>query len=407
MTCIKWIPGSPNQFIVSHSSGQMYVYNEELPCGPTPPHYQPFKQGEGFSVFTCKTKSTRNPLYRWMVGHGPINEFQFSPCSQYLAVVGQDGFLRVFNYNSMELIGSMKSYFGGLLCVCWSPDSKFIVVGGEDDLVTVWSFHEKRVVCRGQGHRSWIGVVAFDPYTSVFSEEDCEPSEKQCEFSSGTSKHETVVNGNIQSNRNSLEYQSSSNITTYRFGSVGQDTMLCLWDITEDIIKQPFGRSRTSILVTPNSSSTLPRCNSLPQSQKSNSVVSDLSLDGNAHPIANHTSNLSTKFATLTLAERKESQEKKEHKRNFSLASRNVDKNSILRSNHMKPVDDSMKLLGTSACPRLEDVPILEPLVCKRIASERLTELIFREECIVTACQEGLVYTWARPGFAVSTKQFF
>jgi hypothetical protein len=72
-------------------------------------------------------------------------------------------------------------------------------------------------------------------------------------------------------------------------------------------------------------------------------------LDGNAHPIANHTSNLSTKFATLTLAERKESQEKKEHKRNFSLASRNVDKNSILRSNHMKPVDDSIKLLGTSA----------------------------------------------------------
>lgn len=385
MTCIRWIPGCTNQFIVSHSSGQMYVYNEDLPCGPTPPHYQPFKQGDGFSVFTCKTKTTRNPLYRWLVGHGPINQFTFSPCSQYLAVVGQDGFLRVFNYNSMELVGSMKSYFGGLLCVCWSPDSKYIVVGGEDDLVTVWSFVEKRVVCRGQGHRSWIGVVAFDPFTSVFSEEEYNSGEKP-----------TSVNGGLQSNRNSLECQSSSIITTYRFGSVGQDTMLCLWDLTEDIIKQPYGRSRTSILVTP--SHTLPRCNSLPQSQKSNSVASDLS-DGNTHH--NHSSNLGTKFATLTLAERKESQEKKEHKRNFSLASRSVEKNSILRTNHIKPVDDSIKLLGTVACPRLEEAPILEPLVCKRIASERLTELIFREECIVTACQEGLVYTWARPGYAV------
>ena len=78
-------------------------------------------------------------MYRWVVGEGSINEFAFSPCSNYLAVVSQDGYLRVFNYNSMEFLGSMKSYFGGLLCVCWSPDSKYLVVGGEDDLVTVWS----------------------------------------------------------------------------------------------------------------------------------------------------------------------------------------------------------------------------------------------------------------------------
>ena len=35
----------------------------------------------------------------------------------------------------------------------WSPDSKYICVGGEDDLVTVWSFKERRVVARGQGHK--------------------------------------------------------------------------------------------------------------------------------------------------------------------------------------------------------------------------------------------------------------
>ena len=33
----------------------------------------------------------------------------------------------------------------------------------------------------------------------------------------------------------------------------------------------------------------------------------------------------------------------------------------------------------------------------KKIAHERLTELIFREECLVTACQDGYVCTWARP----------
>ena len=32
--------------------------------------------------------------------------------------------------------------------------------------------------------------------------------------------------------------------------------------------------------------------------------------------------------------------------------------------------------------------------------SSRLTCLVFREECIVTACQDGYVCTWARPGRA-------
>ncbi|ESO85392.1 hypothetical protein LOTGIDRAFT_177520 [Lottia gigantea] len=404
VTCIKWIPQSRNQFLVSHASGQMYVYNEDLPCGPTPPHYQPFKNGEGFSIYTCKTKSTRNPLYRWIVGQGAIHEFAFSPCSLYLAIVSQDGYLRVYNYNSMEILGSMKSYFGGLLSVAWSPDGRFIVTGGEDDLVTVWSFHERRVVCRGQGHKSWVNVVSFDFYTSCVCDDtgcDFNGSEEDYHSSRHCHSKDSGVTKTSDSNRNSLD-GNGLNITSYRFGSIGQDTMICLWDLTEDIIKQSAGRSRNSIAPLSNSASCLPRCNSLPNSQKRNSIGNDVSahVEGysNTNQIQNAVMNASNKFATLSVADRKESQEKKEHKRNFSLASRNTDKVNMLKSNHVKPIDDSIKLLGTPSCPRLDEVPMLEPLVYKKIAHERLTALVFREECLVTACQEGLVYTWARPG---------
>ncbi|XP_035758224.1 dystrophia myotonica WD repeat-containing protein-like, partial [Egretta garzetta] len=84
-----------------------------------------------------------------------------------LACVSQDGCLRVFHFDSMLLQGMMKSYFGGLLCVCWSPDGRYVVTGGEDDLVTVWSFAEGRVVARGHGHKSWVNAVAFDPFTGA------------------------------------------------------------------------------------------------------------------------------------------------------------------------------------------------------------------------------------------------
>jgi WD40 repeat protein len=103
-----------------------------------------------------------------------VNEFAFSPCGTYLAVVSQDGFLRVFTFiyqnnqqMQIQLKCSMKSYFGGLLCVSWSPDGRYIATGGEDDLITVFSFVTMKVACRGRGHSSWINCCAFDPWTRL------------------------------------------------------------------------------------------------------------------------------------------------------------------------------------------------------------------------------------------------
>jgi WD repeat-containing protein 20 len=57
----------------------------------------------------------------------------------------------------------------------------------------------------------------------------------------------------------------------------------------------------------------------------------------------------------------------------------------------------SVPALGSPGCPCLNEVPLLEPLVCKQVAHERLTAILFREDCLVLACQEGFVSTWARP----------
>ncbi|XP_053202835.1 WD repeat-containing protein 20-like [Panonychus citri] len=503
VTCIKWVPGSMNLFLVSHSSGQLYVYKEDLPCGSTTPHYQMFKQGEGFAIYTCKTKSTRNPLYRWVIGEGSINEIAFSPCSKYLATVSQDGFLRVFNYDTMELVGRVRSYFGGLLCVCWSPDSKFIVIGGEDDLVTVWSLHEKRVIARGQGHKSWVSVVAFDPYTTIVRDtvdnsgcnvqsanddneitlrndvndsNHLQPSSSTSTIKTNrsspistsetnsnhlttstttiTTYRNTVNKSPISNNSNNNNSTSSSIITSYRFGSVGQDTQLCLWELTEDVIKQPVGRSRTSILLhsptsgsnqqslsTPSSivisssssttttattttssghhSNQLTNCSNADKCQNLQSPLVTNCLSNNCNyldPGSVYTNHVGNTLAPTAAVHSTSSSSggytnkhgdgsgsgmttltKKEHKRNFSLASRNSDKNSLNKTSHSKLIDDPIRLLGTTICPRLDEVPLLEPLICKKIAHERLTSLVFKEDCFVAACQEGYIFTWVRP----------
>ncbi|CAN9507715.1 unnamed protein product [Ophioblennius macclurei] len=478
VTCVRWVPGSESLFLVAHSSGSMYLYNVENTCGTTAPHYQLLKQGENYAVHTCKSKSARNPLLRWTVGEGALNEFAFSPDGKFLACASQDGFLRVFGFDAAELHGTMKSYFGGLLCVCWSPDGRYIVAGGEDDLVTVWSFSDCRVIARGHGHKSWVSVVAFDHCTT--SVEDGEPP---AEFSgSDEDFHEQIHFGagvdransshSRLSKRNSTDSRPVS--VTYRFGSVGQDTQLCLWDLTEDILfpHLPLSRTRTHTNVmnatsppatgqttttvstnataaTTNSSgtngkdnasnsstggntsnslpNTLPRSNSLPHASNpagGSTPNSHTGSSSNSSSTSTTTSSTTTtttstsgtkgnsimdsafiatsvsKFATLSLHDSRKERHEKDHKRNHSMghiSSKSSDKLNQLSSSRTAKAD-AAKTLGTTLCPRMEEVPLLEPLVCKKIAHERLTVLIFLEDCLVTACQEGFVCTWARPG---------
>jgi len=100
-----------------------------------------------------------------------------------------------------------SSYYGGLICVCWSPDGKYILTGGQDDLVSIWSLAERQIVARCQGHDSWVTAVAFDPW--------------RCD------------------ERN------------YRFGSVGDDCKLLLWDFSVGMLHRPKGVSRPRSLIVP------------------------------------------------------------------------------------------------------------------------------------------------------------
>ncbi|XP_044058778.1 WD repeat-containing protein 20 isoform X2 [Siniperca chuatsi] len=468
VTCLKWLPKSENLFLASHASGHLYLYNVDHPCGTTAPQYSLLRQGEGFAVYACKTKTPRNPLLRWAVGEGGLNEFAFSPDGVHVACVGQDGCLRVFHFDSMELQGVMKSYFGGLLCVSWSPDGKYLATGGEDDLVTVWSFAESRVVARGHGHKSWVNVVAFDPFTT--SLEDEEPMELS---GSEEDLHQGAPNNSLHFGRvrtsstlSRLSRHSSkgggSASVTYRFGSVGQDTQFCLWDLTDDVLypRLPLSRAFTNTFGPslsnsgsgvvnstsggggsggveghhhpPNTNTctsnppTLPlplprslsRSNSLPHPAVANASKGQGTSEGGtgggggggSSSGGNSTPFSIGRFATLSLQERKSDKSgcsggvEKEHKRYHSLGniSKSNDKINVApRSNRL----DAAKVLGTTLCPRMHEVPLLEPLVCKKIAHERLTVLVFMDDCIITACQEGLICTWARPGKANLTAQ--
>ncbi|XP_058201159.1 uncharacterized protein LOC131315905 [Rhododendron vialii] len=286
-TSVAWIPGRDGAFVVAHADGNVYVY-EKSKDGTVDASFPLVKDLTQFSVAHAKS-SKSNPVARWHICQGSVNNIAFSADGKYLATVGRDGYLRVFDYSSEQLICGGKSYYGALLCCAWSGDGKYILTGGEDDLVQVWSMDDKKVVAWGEGHNSWVSGVAFDSYwsppTSANTGENC----------------------------------------MYRFGSVGQDTQLMLWDFSMEEIVVPLRRC------PPGGSPT------------------------------------------------------------FSAGS---------QSSHW----DSAVTVGTlQPAPSMRDVPKLSPLVAHRVHSEPLSGLIFTEESVLTACREGHVKIWLRPGHSEQT----
>ena len=115
---------------------------------------------------------------------------------KYVAAISEDGCLRVIDALAEQLallfyiskssslmpfarlVDCYASYFGSLTSVAWSPDGRFILVrrrqvprqktdmgsqtGGQDDLLTIFSPWEQRVVARCQGHSSFVASVVFD-----------------------------------------------------------------------------------------------------------------------------------------------------------------------------------------------------------------------------------------------------
>lgn len=498
------MPASETNFVSSHRSGNLYVWSTEFTGKTTgPQNYVLSKELQDASIYTVKPKNKSPVLFRWNVGHGAINSFAFSPDVTHIAIASQDGFLRVYNFKTQEFYGRMRSYFGGFLCVCWSPDGRYAVTGGEDDLLTVWSFEHRRVVVRGEGHKSYVSFVAFDPYTTVLpdagfsssavssSTPGCTAGDCQQVTESGThSDQSSSASGSCLGRAISEAGDRERNMVAYRLGSVGQDTQLCLWDLSEDVLKprRPFvrNRSRASRTSRPQSMAELTECglplapaqekrqekrqglkgvtsiaggspedagsrDSLPTatdqpnhdtahgsrlsstpvntgytpSATVSSLTENRSLQAHASPkrFPNATdinglpeeegkesspSLASEQSSTEAGSGKKEKKSKKDREKKSARMREPVKKVMKFVGNfsggnyhhqhaHRREVGTFESLNSDDIAPKMPEVNLIEPLVAKRISHERLTMLVFREDCIVTASQEGFVQTWVRP----------
>ncbi|KAG8631154.1 hypothetical protein KVT40_000294 [Elsinoe batatas] len=220
ISSIYWLPNSENLFIAAHADGSLVVYDKEKEDAPFIPEDVADGTENGVdrhSISLMEVKKSvqsrnqkTNPVSYWRVARQKVNNIAFSPDGTHLAVVSEDGTLKIIDFLKEKLVDVYRSYYGGLISVTWSPDGRYILTGGQDDLVSIWSFADGVLVARCQGHTSWVMDVKFDPW--------------RCDERS------------------------------YRFGSVGEDCRLLLWDFSVGMLGRPKTismRQRTSVSTVP------------------------------------------------------------------------------------------------------------------------------------------------------------
>ncbi|KAK0707560.1 WD domain-containing protein [Lasiosphaeris hirsuta] len=306
---IRWIPGSEHLFLSAHMDGSLVVYNKEKEDAIFSPEEDetPKLNGETQSANGVNHSSQiqinksvhskyqkTNPVAVWKLSNHRINAFAFSPDNRHVAVVSEDGSLRIIDYLKEQLLDLFYSYYGGLTCVCWSPDGKYVLTGGQDDLISIWCPSESALIARCQGHHSWVTSVAFDPW--------------RCDDKN------------------------------YRFGSVGEDCRICLWDFSVGMLHRPKAASVRQ------RGSVSSRLASLQRAETQGTSTSRLRSD----------SNLSAGEA------------------------------------------EGEKVFPHAVSPRAS-TPILPPVLSKTVDDDPLCWVDFTQDAIITSCKSGHVRTWNRP----------
>jgi len=117
---IRWVPGSENLFLAAHMDGSLVVYDKEKDDAAFLPEEKSNETlhtnstaGAGESLHIEKSVHSKhqkvNPVAFWKISNQRINAFAFSPDNRHVAVVSEDGSLRIIDYLKEEYVESVYS----------------------------------------------------------------------------------------------------------------------------------------------------------------------------------------------------------------------------------------------------------------------------------------------------------
>lgn len=157
VTCIRWLPSSKRVFLVSYANGIICIFDTSSSSSAT------LTPRPGLPGITSSNSiDPLDPILHWRVSSSAISDMAFNSDGSQLAVSLRTGLVIVFELLTAKILSQFSMQFGGVSCVSWSPDDRYIATGSEDDRVTIWN--TETLECTGEArHESWVSRVEFHP----------------------------------------------------------------------------------------------------------------------------------------------------------------------------------------------------------------------------------------------------
>ncbi|TID30033.1 hypothetical protein CANINC_001402 [Pichia inconspicua] len=176
VTALEW-SNCGNFAFVGFADGDMIVWDrrQEEQEGENEFIKDPQMIKNHMSVFkSAKNNNLKefNPVAYYKFTKRPITCIRRHPTfANIIILAADDEFLRSFDLLNEQLIDIVPTYYGGTLTAEFSSDGRYLLAGGEDDMVSIYEFNTinssllhssnklLKLVARLQGAKSWIKSI--------------------------------------------------------------------------------------------------------------------------------------------------------------------------------------------------------------------------------------------------------
>lgn len=184
-----------------------------------------FYSGDKDGVFCVWNAENFDLLITLPYNCGKIREISLTEDGEFLAICGQDGYIRILETSFFNLLHKFKAHKDGANCALF--DGEFLYTGGKDAHIKKWNWKEEKQLMSIPAHnyavydlefidkKKKIVSVSFDKSIKLWNTEDLSIIER-IEFKNKGHRH--TVN-------------RIAKISEEKFATVGDDRMIKVWGL--------------------------------------------------------------------------------------------------------------------------------------------------------------------------------
>ena len=186
---------------------------------------------------TVKLWATDGQLLHSFAGNATTFGLAFHPQQQLLSVTNLDGSLQIWNLKTKALEQTIQAHEGAAWDVEFSPTGDFLVSGGADRQVKVWSL-DGRLINTLSGHKGMVWQVAVSPTDQTISSASLD----------GTANVWTAEGQLLRSipatETNSSVWSVAFSPTENVMAMAGNDAVIQLWQSATDSLQSLTGHTK-------------------------------------------------------------------------------------------------------------------------------------------------------------------